>query len=309
MTTIQESKLNMYLALRNFILLNEMAAKLIPYFIAKYSPFESSIKEIQVIGEMQKDAITGIAKEKRKLREAVIKISADYSKMLAAIAKFANDDRLMDKVRFRISELRRMTDVSLKDYLQIIYDRVEENIGKLKEYEITPENLKIYKDLIDSYDASLSTPRTSIAEKSQTTKKLAVLFSSADDALSELDFAIEAGESKQPDFCNGYRSVRKVIDTGSGKLALKATAIEMVTGEPVKGVLFTFRPNGEKETFTKGNGEFTKKTADKGIFHIKSMQPGTYRVSVRKPGYKEKEVSVSIADGERSVLKVELEKV
>jgi hypothetical protein len=291
MTTIQESKLNMYLALRNFILLNEMVAKLIPYFIAKYSRFESSIKEIQVIGEMQKDAITGIAKE------------------LAAIAKFANDDRLMDKVRFRISELRRMTDVSLKDYLQIIYDRVEENIGKLKEYEITPDNLKIYKELIDSYDASLSTPRTSIAEKSQTTKKLAVLFSSADAALSELDFAIEAGESKQPDFCSGYRSVRKLVDTGSGKLALKATATDLLTGEPVKGVLFTFRSNGEKEAFTSGNGEFTKKTADKGIFHVKNMQPGTYRVSVRKPGYKEKEVSVSIADGERSVLKVELEKV
>jgi uncharacterized membrane protein len=52
----------------------------------------------------------------------------------------------------------------------------------------------------------------------------------------------------------------------------------------------------------------TKKTADKGSFHIKYMQPGTYRVIVRKPGYKEKEVTVSVADGERSELLVEMEK-
>ena len=38
------------------------------------------------------------------------------------------------------------------------------------------------------------------------------------------------------------------------------------------------------------------------------MQAGTYLVIVHKPGYKEKEVSVSIADGERSDLKVEMEK-
>jgi uncharacterized membrane protein len=38
------------------------------------------------------------------------------------------------------------------------------------------------------------------------------------------------------------------------------------------------------------------------------MQPGTYKVVVKKPGYKVKEVTVSISGGERSDLKVELEK-
>jgi uncharacterized membrane protein len=39
------------------------------------------------------------------------------------------------------------------------------------------------------------------------------------------------------------------------------------------------------------------------------MKAGTYKVVVSKPGYKEKEVTVSVADGERSDLKVEMEKV
>jgi hypothetical protein len=33
-----------------------------------------------------------------------------------------------------------------------------------------------------------------------------------------------------------------------------------------------------------------------------------FSATINKPGYKDREISVSIADGERSVLKVELEK-
>lgn len=308
MTTIQENKLNMYLAVRNFIIPNDALAKSIPFFTEKYAPFEKTIKEIQALSEMQKDSITGIAKEKKKLRAAVINMSADYSKMLAAIAKFAKDDKLMDKVRFRISELSRMTDVALKDYSQIIYDKVEANLDKLTDYEVTADTQKVYKNLINSYDASLSTPRTSIAEKSQITKKLADLFDSADAVLEELDFAIEAGEPKQPDFFNNYKAVRKIVDIGTGRLALKAKAIDIATNKPLKGVLFTFKPDGSQPALSGSTGAIVKKTADKGIFHIKSMPAGTYIVVVKKPGYKEKELSVNVSEGERTELKVELEK-
>jgi hypothetical protein len=71
MTTIQESKLNMFLAVRNFIIPNDAEAKTIPYFSAKYASFESSIKEIQAISELQKDAITGIAKEKKRFQQII----------------------------------------------------------------------------------------------------------------------------------------------------------------------------------------------------------------------------------------------
>jgi hypothetical protein len=95
--------------------------------------------------------------------------------------------------------------------------------------------------------------------------------------------------------------------SGSGKLALKATAIDLLSGDPVKGALFTFYPEGTNMAIP-GKAEIEKKTASKGIFHIKSMDAGTYKVVVSKPGYKEKEAVVSIADGERSELTVELEK-
>ncbi len=72
--------------------------------------------------------------------------------------------------------------------------------------------------------------------------------------------------------------------------------------------MFTFNNEAAKLTGSIGNGEITKKTSKKGSFHIKNMKAGTYKVVVSKPGYKVKEVTVSVADGERSELVVELEK-
>lgn len=309
MTTNQEIKLNMYLAVRNFMIPNEGITKALPNFSSNYAKLLDTINQIQTIGEMQKTDKTGLAIAKNKLKETLKTIAADTSRKLTAFAKFSNNNTLLNETKFTESDFIRMTDVALKDYLQIIYDKAGENIEKLSEYGITPETQKVFIDTITAFNTALSTPRTGIAEKSKATKKLAVLFEAADAAVENMDLAVGIIKLTQVDFFNGYKTSRKLVDTSAGNLALKATATDMASGEPVKGVLFTFKPEGAKMALSEGNGEITKKTAEKGSFHIKSMEAGTYKVVVSKPGYKDKEVSVSVADGERSELNVELEKV
>jgi hypothetical protein len=308
MTTNQESKLNMYLAVRNFMIPNDGVTKDLPNFAASYATLLSTISQIQAIGEMQKFDKTGLAIEKNKLKETLITMAADYSRKITAFAKFTNNNTLLNEAKFSVSDLGRMTDVALKDYLQIIHDKAEANIGSLSEYGIKSETQKVFIDTIIAFNTALSTPRTGIAEKSKATKKLAVLFNDADAAIENMDFAAGIIKLTQSDFFNGYKTSRKLVDTSAGNLALKATATDLGSGEPVKGVLFTFKLDGAKAALSSGNGEINKKTAEKGSFHIKNMQAGTYKVVVSKPGYKEKEVTVSVADGERSELKVELEK-
>ena len=309
MTTKQDRRLSMYMATRDFLVPNEGITKDLPDFQASFTALQSTIKQIQLIGEMQKDVKTGLAKEKKRLKETLITLAADNSRKIMALAKLTTNEPLMDEVNFSISDLGRMSDVALKDYVQILYNKAEANIGSLATYGITPETQKILAEAITAYDASLAKPRVGITEKSQATKQIGVLFYSADSTLEKMDVVVGIIRLTQVNFFNGYKTARKLVDTSSGKLALKATVRDIASREPVKGAIFTFSLDGAKAAFTGGNGEITKKTSEKGRLHIKNMQAGNYRVTVRKPGYKEKEVTVSIADGERSELNVEMEKV
>jgi uncharacterized membrane protein len=309
MTTVQERKLNMYLAAEDFLNLNGGITKDLPNYEGNFTAFRSTIARIMLIAEMQKDTTTGAAKEKKRLRENLINLASDHSRSITAFAKFTNNELLLDKVKFSNSDLIKMTGVELKNYAQIIYNKGEDNIGLLATYGITPEVQKELNDAIVAFDASLAKPRVGINEKAKATNELGLIFVSADSILDNIDTAIAIIRRKEVNFFKAYSSNRRLVETASGMLALKASAKELTTGEPVSGALFTFSHELEKLAGSNGNGEISKKTSKKGSFHIRNMKAGTYKVVVSKPGYKEKEVTVSVADGERSDLKVEMEKV
>jgi hypothetical protein len=126
-----------------------------------------------------------------------------------------------------------------------------------------------------------------------------------------MDLAAGSAKDEYTDFFNGYRNSRKLVDTSSGSLALRAAAVDSQNRVPLSGVIFTFKPeninNGEP-----GNAEIVKKTSGKGRLIMKSMMPGSYKVGISKEGYIVKEVPVpvpvTVIEGERSELVVELEK-
>jgi hypothetical protein len=308
MTTKQRIKLRMYLAVRNFVSLNEAVAKGIPKFMASYGILQTSTNEIQMIGEVQGTDKTGVAVDKNKLKKNLIALAVKNSRKIAALAKFNNNDTLLNEVRFNESDLLRVQEVTMKDNCQTIYDRVEANIGSLAEHGITPETQKVFLEAITAFNNALETPRTGIGEKKKATEKLALLFDTADKAIELMDYAVGIVKDEQLDFSNAYKTNRKLVETNTGNVSLKAKATDITNGSPLKGVIFTFKPESARPNLGGGNGQLVKKTATKGSFQIKNMPAGTYKVLVQKPGYKDKEVSVSISDGERSDLNVVLEK-
>jgi hypothetical protein len=308
MTTAQRIKLNAYLTVRNCVGQNEAVARGIPKFMENYSILQSTINEIQVIAEIQGANRTGVASDKNKLKKTLTVLAAKNSRKIAALAKFMNSDKLLKEVRYNEAQLERLAETALIEKSKTIYSSAEANLDRLAEYGITPETQKAFMDTITSLNSILKTPRSGIAEKKKTTERLVILFQTADNALEMMDFAVGIVKDEQVDFYNTYKTSRKLVETNTGSIALIGTAIDLTTGAPIKGVLFTFRHDGFKASGAGGNGEITKKTAEKGSFHIKNIQAGTYKVAVNKPGYKEKDVTVNVADGERSELKVELEK-
>jgi hypothetical protein len=308
MNTEQRIKLNMQLTVRNCVTLNEAVAKTIPKFMENYSILQNTTSEIQAIGQLQETDKTGVASDKNKLKKTLIAMAAKNSRKIAALAKFINSDKLLNEVRYNEAQLERLAETSLIEKAMTIYSNAEENMGKLAEHGITPETQKGFLETITALNIVLKTPRSTIGERKKSTQRLTVLFETADNALEMMDFAVGIVKDEQADFVAAYKSARKLVDTNTGNVSLKAMATNIANKKPLKGVIFTFTPENDSESFAAGNSQIVKKTATRGSFQIRNMPAGTYKVLVQKPGYKDKEVTVSISDGERSELNVVLEK-
>jgi len=299
MTNKQEIRLKMYLSVDDFLAKNEDLTKALPEFTVTLTEFKDTINKIKLIDEQQENIRTGIAKDKRDIKNSLIDLTAENSGKVFALAKVSKDKKLMDEVDFSISEVGRMTDVALRTYSEKLYKKIETILESLANYGITAETQKEFSDTIEAYNNSLTKPRVGIAERREATKALKLLFGSADLILKKIDAILGIIRYDEVKFYEGYKTVRKLVDTNAGVVALIARASDYSSGKPIKGVVFTFKSNGTV---------IIKKTAEKGGFYIRNMKPGTYEVNIKKEGYKEKVVTVNINDGERTDLKVELEK-
>ena len=308
MTRPQKIKLNMYLSLRNLRNLYADIIKKIAKFDASFDVLQSNIDQIQQVSEQQGINKTGLTIDKNKLKVKLIALTLKYASKVAIYAKLNNNETLLKEVKLKESDLDKISGVILRDKAQVIYSRVEANIGNLEEQGITSDTQKQFQNAIIDFNKALSTPRTGIAERRMATQKLPLLFDAADAAIEIMDLAAESAKDEQPDFFNAYKTSRTLVDMNTGKIKFKGIAVELLSQKPMKGVTFSFRHNGLKTSGGNGNGEIHKKTADKGSFIIKNIETGIYNIAIKKPGYKEQDLNVTISEGERSELRVELEK-
>jgi hypothetical protein len=305
MNKLQESRLSMYLAVRDFLLQNGETTKDLPNYEANFKDLQNTIEEIQAIAEVQKSNIKGHAKDKKLLKERLITLVLDNSNKLNAYASFSGNVKLQSEVETNFTRLKRAPDTGLRDYAQIIYDKAESNIDALASYGITKETQSEMGDYISKYNAALSGPRLAKTEIVKATKQMSWLFEHADLMLDAITATIGIIRFAQPLFIKGYETAGKVLVTGTTSLALKASAVDK-NGMAVKGAKFTFRP--ELVNLAEGEPkEVVKTTAEKGRFRIRSIKQGTYLVTITKPGYKDKVMTVVVNDGEMAVLNVELE--
>lgn len=300
MTTRQESRLKMYLATDDFLVKNEAVTKDLPEFQALFSEFKGGISQIKLIEEQQKNIRTGIARDKKDLKSSVVALAADNSGKVFALATVTNNKPLMDEVNMSISDLGRMTDVSLRSYAEALYKKIDIIIDKLEKYGINQDSQKLFAEAIGAYNNSMAKPRVSIAEKREATKELELLFTKADKVLEKIDAIINIIRYKEVNFYTGYKTVRKLVGPNAGNVALKGAANDLSTSEPLKGSRFVFKSNGNI---------IKKKTAETGVFFIRNMKAGQYELVVTKDGYKDKTLTVTVNDGERCEVRVELEKI
>lgn len=310
MTNPQESRLSMYLTFKDYQAPYTTITNALPNYSANSTIFLNTIPQIQALSEQQKMSKKGITDGKNSLKENLIVMAADYARKLGAYAKFTNNATLAQEVKFTESKLRQVADTAVKDYAQIVYDRAQPIVASLATYGITAATQTTLASAITAYNASIGKPGAGRSEGTQITKQLATLFKTADAALANMDAAVEIVRLTQVNFYNGYKSARKVIETGVGTLSVKGMVTDAQTGAPVKGVTVSFSLDGglSKAKGATSTPDVVKKTADKGGFNIKSLASGTYQVTLKKAGYADQVITASVNDGEMTIVDAKLDK-
>lgn len=310
MTRSQESRLSMYLSFKEYQASYTAITNALPNYSANSTIFLNTIPQIQAVSVQQKMSKKGIADGKNTLKNNLIVTAADYSRKLGAYATFTNNATLAQEVKFSESKLRQSSDTAVKDYAQIVYDRAQPIVAALATYGITAATQTALASAIAAYNASIGKPGAGRSEGAQTTKQLATLFKTAEAALANMDIAVEIVRLTQVNFYNGYKSARKVIGTGTSTLSVKGMVADAQTGAPIKGVTVSFALDGgmSRAKGAASTPDVVKKSADKGGFNVKSLPAGTYLVSLKKAGYADLVTSVSVNDGEMSIVDAKLDK-
>ncbi|BDX38893.1 hypothetical protein CYCD_22480 [Tenuifilaceae bacterium CYCD] len=308
MNILQKSKLNMYMVVNN--LLNAAAAivETLPNQRGIVTTVKDNTTQIQEVAELQEFDKSGLSDKKKLLRASLIEQAEDISLKMVAYATNISNSVLLKEVKYPKSELSRAADTDLKNMVQCIYDRTNENIRQLTEYGITEEMLANFLTTINSFNESIPTVRKGVSSKKLYTAKLDNLFKSTDAALDKLDKIVEIVRLTQPDFYKEYQTSRMIINTAAGSVALKGVVVDAANLEPLKGAVLTIAPEASTATLSTNNDDssIVKRTAGKGGFLVKSLPEGTYSVTISKNGYKDQVLSVAITDGELSNLNIKL---
>jgi hypothetical protein len=208
--------------------------------------------------------------------------------------------------------LKKARDTEVIGICDTIVAKANANAAAIVSYGVTAAMITDLQNAITAYSATLAKPNAAKSQTKTATENLSKLFKEADDILNRrLDLDIDLFKTSKPEFYSQYKTARIIISTGGGVTSVLGNVTVAGSGEPVKGVTFTFTAenNGLTKTATTETVKtIVKKSADKGNFRIASLAEGTYKVIVKKIGFKEQVLTINVADGETTILKVELER-
>ncbi len=296
MKRIEEKKLSMYEVTRDLLQVTDsVIIDAMPQMVEYKTNLESNIISITNYGSSQSLNRKGIANDKDSLRNIAITKASDVARRVQGYAVNTNNLVLLKEVKYTSPQLRRLADNILVIVCNIIYDKAKAHIPDLAHYGVDDPVIIDLRKAIDKFDVSIPKPRTGIVTKKIATMTLKQLFNTTDTMLKDhMDVLVGVIKDAYPEFYASYTSSRKVINPGTHPLAIRCLVVDD-SNNPISGV-----------TAIAGDNMATFKTKTKGHFYVKTFPQGTYQFSFSKEGYETQPVTIIVANGERTDLKVTL---
>lgn len=296
MKRIEERKFSMYEVTRDLLQATDTTIiDAMPQMTDYKTNLVNNIISISNYGGSQSLNRKGIANDKGSLRNILITKATDVARKVQGFAVNSNDLVLLKEVKYTSPQLSRLADNILVIVCNIIHDKAKANLAALAPYGVDDAVIVELRKAIDNYDVSIPKPRTGIVTKKIATMTLKQLFSTTNAMLKDhMDVLVGVIKDAYPEFYANYTSSRKVINPGTHPLAIRCLVVDD-SNNPIAGV-----------TAIAGDNMATFKTKTKGHFYVKTFPQGTYQFSFSKEGYETQPVTIVVANGERTDVKVTL---
>ena len=311
MTTIQEDKLSMYYVVKNTCEKYQTTWTSNAVFAATYNLWAAKIPLIEQNRDAQLLETTGITTDKTTKRNSMTDKALFMINRMQSYANVVTNPELLENIKYSSSDLKKKRDSDVIGICNIVTAKANANVTALATYGVTAAMITELQAAITAYMAVLAKPKVAKSQTKTATENLAKLFKEADDILNQrLDLDIELFKATKPEFHSQYKTARMIVSLGGTPVSVLGSVIATGSGEPLKGVVFTFVP--ENNALMKAAGHekvkpIVKKSADKGKFRA-SLIENSYRVTIEKLGFKKQELMITVVNGETTFLDIELER-
>jgi len=308
----QEDKFGMYYVVKNTCEKYQTTWTTNAVFAATYNLWVAKIPLIEQNRDAQTLETTGITTDKTAKRNSMTEKTLFMINRLQSYANVVNNPELLESIKYSASDLKKSRDTDVIGICNTVVAKANANAAAIATYGVTAAMITELQAAITAYSATLAKPKAAKSQTKTATENLSKLFKEADELLvKRLDLDIELFKTSKPDFYSQYKTARIIIPTGGGATSVLGSVNLAGSGEPLKGVSFTFvaETNGMMKTAaaTETTKPIVKKSADKGKFRA-TLPESTYKVIVEKIGYKKQEVTITVVNGETTNLNIELEK-
>ena len=308
----QEDKFSMYYVVKNTCEKYQTTWTTNAVFAATYNLWVAKIPLIEQNRDAQTLETTGITTDKTAKRNSMTEKTLFMINRLQSYANVVNNPELLESIKYSASDLKKSRDTDVIGICNTVVAKANANAAAIATYGVTAAMITELQAAITAYSATLAKPKAAKSQTKTATENLSKLFKEADELLvKRLDLDIELFKTSKPEFYSQYKTARIIIPTGGGATSVLGSVNLAGSGEPLKGVSFTFvaETNGMMKTAaaTETTKPIVKKSADKGKFRA-TLPESTYKVIVEKIGYKKQEVTITVVNGETTNLNIELEK-
>ncbi|WP_243345948.1 carboxypeptidase-like regulatory domain-containing protein [Parabacteroides sp. FAFU027] len=298
-----QAKLNMYLALCDFLKKNPEITAKIPGFTDFMADLDAAILLIQAQINEQNHNPAGKIVNSQVIKESVVDITQENADKIYAYAKISNNATLLAETKFTVSDLRRLSIPELINVSNNLYNHIDEHLEYVGPFFLNSNTQSAFKATINSLFVTIP---GNLNANTQTKEYQFIAnqgFEAAETAIENMDTVIKIIRTTEPVFYNSYLNARKIKEPAISSLSAQGTVTDVATGKPVIGATLTFRLQGTTDIVLQ------KESAAKGGFMIKSLDDGIYEVTIEKVGFKTKTIIVTVSWDELCNINVELEKI